>query len=190
MDVAATSQQKRHPSQIVVVVKPTPIPLAVRTSPSAEAPGQKFKAARCALEPDARKMAWNTLAQNGPRVARLEPKWLRRVAVVVVVVVVVQTQCLTRVFVHTRQPLATDLWEPCSCGHAPPVLCLCTGAQKRLPINLGDKHEALHVQDEERMRQACVGAHVDSGTLSPALNAHTITARASGTACNSGEIHV
>ena len=40
--------------------------------------------------------------------------------------------------------------------------------------------EALHVQDVEGMRQACFGAHVDAGTLSPAIHTLIGTERASG----------
>ena len=64
-----------------------------------------------------------------------------------------------------------------------PALCR---AQKANPVNLGTKREALHVQDEEGMRQACIGARVDAGTHSPAINSLICQ----WTACNSGEIHM
>ena len=101
------------------------------------------------------------------------------------VVVVALTQCNRRCVYPYRSTLASFFWAPCPCGHAPQP-CTCMQDHQNLPQRPRAKprraslREALHVQDVEGMRQACIGAHVDAGTLNPAINTLIATARASG----------
>ena len=74
-----------------------------------------------------------------------------------------------------------------------PPACACAQDPKKAhPTNLGSltTKSVLHVQDGQGIRRACIRAHVDAGTLSPAINTFVATGTCQWTACNSREIHV